>query len=153
MNVDFVLRQRVNKPQARAGSAGPYCLPLSPGGGTAGAAVTAATSASAWTYGAWVTVVSSTAAALLVEAALLVPSTGGIEGQVQIGVGGAGAEVAVATLPFNVASVVGVFVPIPLYHFPLVASGARIATRALSGTAGAANVLVKLQVINYADAQ
>lgn len=147
------IASRLNKPQVRPGSTGPYPLPLSPGGGSAASYVTVATSASAWTYGAWVQIVASTSAALFVEAVALATTTGGLEGQVQIGVGGAGSEAVVATVPIYVSTAAGPMPLIPLVHYPAVAASTRIAVRALVGSAGAVNFLVKLQCIDQVGAQ
>jgi hypothetical protein len=135
----------------KATGTGPYPLPLAAGAGVAAAMVTVTASTTIWTYGSWTTVAASAPADLYVEAVLLGAPTGSFEAQVQLGVGGAGSEVVVATVPaYWGANATAQLVPLP--HAPAVASGQRVAARSLV-TAGAPNnyALVKLLCVNQAD--
>jgi hypothetical protein len=150
---DFLLVNRLNKPRVRAGSTGQFPLPLALGSGVAAGALTVTASTTTWTYGSWTTLISSTAAALYVQQAVLQSSTGGFEGQLQIGVGTIGSEVVVGTIPLQATSNV-VTLPIDLFPWIPVAVSQRIALRALTNATSPNNVIVaKLMCVNQADVE
>ena len=98
--------------------------------------------AAAWTWGAWAQIVAAagvTADTLITGFTLENPSNpvSTIQGEVQIGIGGAGAEAAVGTFP----------IAAPLFILPKprwVGSGVRVAARFRSSSAAADTIDVKL---------
>lgn len=110
--------------------------------GAAAAAITLTKNAVAWTWGAWAQIVA--AAGLTVDTWLvgltlenLSNPVSTIQGEVQVGTGGAGAEAAIGTYPIS-ASVL--FLPSRIR----IPNGTRIAARFRSSSATADTVDVKL---------
>lgn len=111
----------------------------------AGAATQATTGGSAWTNGAWVTIIASAAADSILAAVSMRNGSADNDFELDIGVGAAASEVVIATVRKNVQSSVYGFSH--LAKFPLVTSGitagARVAIRA-RGTLTTAGVQARL---------
>jgi hypothetical protein len=149
---DFLLANRLNKPRIRSGSTGQFCLPLAAGAGVAATALTVTSSTTTWTYGSWTTLIASTAAALYIQQVIAQGSTGGFDGQLQIGVGGIGSEAVVATLPILGLGTSAMGAVIDLKDAIPVAAGQRIALRSLTNAASPNNyILAKALCVNQPD--
>lgn len=99
----------------------------------AAAGINPTNAGSAWANGAWSEVVASTAHDDYIIGATFSRDAATFEAEVDIGVGGAGAESAVSTIPMQTATYVAEFVM--FFPFPIpVASGSRIAVRVRSSS-------------------
>lgn len=103
---------------------------------SAAGAVAVTAGGSAWTNGAWVQLLAATSAsAVLLGINAISSGSGNREYEVEIGTGGAGAEITFATLAFHHGNISGPNVwlfPIPISG---IANGARIAARIRCATA------------------
>lgn len=124
---------------------------LIPAGPAAGTVVTK--SATAHTYGAWVQMEASAAAALFIVGVLIedVSGAGNTYIQVDIGVGAAASESSVGEIKRGEIGTAGANHPL-MFPCPIpVASGARIACRVAGSTATEDTVPISLLCINQAD--
>lgn len=150
----FFFRNLLNKPQYKPASTGPYPLPLALGAGVAAGSVQITSNATVWTYGNWIQIVAASPAAVYLEGIMMQAPTGGFDGQLQIAVGAAAAEVVIATVPMMNNGVTGPALYVPMPRLIPVANGVRLSGRSITNAASPNNyILVKLLVSNQSEAQ
>lgn len=131
----------------KTASGGYFLIPAGPAAGT-----TVAKAASAATYGDWVEMEDSTAAALFIVGVVIEDlQNANTYVQLDIGVGAAASEVSVSEVKTGEHQSSGNADPIMLPYPIPVAASARIACRTAGSTAGADTIAVSLLCINQAD--